>query len=627
MAKVKSINDYYPELMTEWNWEKNNGLFDPRELGTASNKKVWWKCKKCNNTWNASISSRTYGGNGCPYCSGKAIAKGFNDLATTNPELASEWNYEKNLGLLPSSFSAGSQKKVWWKCNVCSTEWEAIIGSRKKGNGCPVCGKRNVIKKRKKTMLRDGTNTLLALNPELLSEFDLEKNDFTPNDVTPNTNKKAWWKCKKCGCSYYSSIANRHKNGAGCPACSNQKLYVGINDLETLYPEIAKEFSIKNGISPKNVLAGGHKKYIFNCSRCGNEWKARMINRVRGNGCPKCTFSQHTSIPEQVIFKSLKARFDDAENSYRPEWLNGKEIDIYLPSIKLGIEYDGSGWHQDLSRDELKTKNVIEHGISLIRIRETKCPEINDSSVKIEIKNSEIDSILKTINDVFAFIRSEYGLNISDVNDIDDLYFATIKEMRNKESNNSFAINFPKLLKEWDYEKNNGIDPYKINSGSGIEAWWKCAECGYKWTAPIQRRTAGAGCPHCAHEVVWEGHNDVETLRPDLLADWDFAKNVILPNQVQPQSHRLIYWKCSVCGHEWRSPLYNKSGGHGCSKCARKEVAFKQSKRVMNLDTGVVYESAIQASKVTGISHSCITRVCRGDGKTAGGFKWKYCDK
>ena len=79
-------------------------------------------------------------GHRCPYCTGKKVLKGYNDLQTLNPTLAKEWNYEKNNGLTPMDVAPNSHKKVWWKCNK-GHEWQAIIGNRHKGNGCPICRK------------------------------------------------------------------------------------------------------------------------------------------------------------------------------------------------------------------------------------------------------------------------------------------------------------------------------------------------------------------------------------------------------------------------------------------------------------------------------------------------------
>ena len=101
-----------PLLMSEWNYEKNGDL-NPETLTLGSHQKVWWKCEK-GHEWQAVIYSRN-NGFGCPICSGHKVLKGYNDLATTNPTLAKEWNYEKNGDLKPEHFMAGSGKKVWWK--------------------------------------------------------------------------------------------------------------------------------------------------------------------------------------------------------------------------------------------------------------------------------------------------------------------------------------------------------------------------------------------------------------------------------------------------------------------------------------------------------------------------------
>ena len=99
-----------------------------------SDKKVWWKCSK-GHEWQASISHRSQG-RGCPYCSGRKTLKGYNDLQTINPAVAKEWNYEKNNGLMPADVTPNSDIKAWWKCSN-GHEWQATIGSRHKGSGCP----------------------------------------------------------------------------------------------------------------------------------------------------------------------------------------------------------------------------------------------------------------------------------------------------------------------------------------------------------------------------------------------------------------------------------------------------------------------------------------------------------
>ena len=141
--KANSLLYASPNLAAEWNYEKN-GKLKPENFTVSSHKKVWWICKN-GHEWQAMIASRNYGC-GCPYCAGRKVLQGFNDLKTVNPSVASGWNFEKNKNWGPEDFTANSSKKVWWICNN-GHEWQATIYNRHNGRGCPQCAK----EKRKKS--------------------------------------------------------------------------------------------------------------------------------------------------------------------------------------------------------------------------------------------------------------------------------------------------------------------------------------------------------------------------------------------------------------------------------------------------------------------------------------------
>ena len=91
-----------------------------------------------NHSYKKRLVDKKNGGK-CPVCCNQKVLKGYNDLTTTNPNLAKEWNFERNIQLLPTEITAGSKKKVWWKCSKCGYEWQAQISNRNHGTGCPVC--------------------------------------------------------------------------------------------------------------------------------------------------------------------------------------------------------------------------------------------------------------------------------------------------------------------------------------------------------------------------------------------------------------------------------------------------------------------------------------------------------
>lgn len=207
---------------------------------------------------------------------------GQNDLATVNPNLAAEWHPSKNGSLLPSQTTAGSNKKVWW-LGKCGHEWEREICERSKGHGCPVCSGR---------LLQPGINDFATINPKVAAEWHPTKNgDLTPADVAPNSNKKVWWFCPDCGYEWQSCIYVRNAHSR-CPVCIGKTLARGINDLQTMNPELSSEwnYDLNKDSKPNDIKAVSTQKVWWICSKCGYEWKESPNNRRRnGRGrCPAC---------------------------------------------------------------------------------------------------------------------------------------------------------------------------------------------------------------------------------------------------------------------------------------------------------------------------------------------------
>ncbi len=139
----------FPEIAAEWHPTKNGNLTADR-VNKRSSRIVWW-LGKCGHEWTMPISDRTVKerinsndkirkSRGCPYCAGKRILLGFNDLLSKNPQLAAEWHPTKNGELTPKDVLAGSDKKYWWKCGRCGYEWQDSVNKRNRGTGnCPHC--------------------------------------------------------------------------------------------------------------------------------------------------------------------------------------------------------------------------------------------------------------------------------------------------------------------------------------------------------------------------------------------------------------------------------------------------------------------------------------------------------
>ena len=349
------------QLMAEWDWEEN--IVSPFEITLGSNKKAFWKCDK-GHKWVAIINSRNQG-NGCPYCSNQKVLEGFNDLATVYPELATEWDYDRNENITPQMVVAGSGKKFWWKCKN-GHSWDTTIRHRLTGSGCRFCANQKVL---------IGFNDLATTNPEIAEEWNYAKNaDLLPTMFTIGSGRKVWWKCCN-GHEWKSVIAYRVQRG--CPICSNKQVLIGYNDLETTHPELAAEWHYeKNQLTPKMVTAGSNKVVWWKC-RNGHEWQTQVNARLQGVGCAKCSAHLRTSFPEQALYYYIKKGYPDAINGYREIFQNKRtnmELDIYIPSISAAIEYDGIVWHNSgASRErEIEKYHICKsNGILLIRVRES----------------------------------------------------------------------------------------------------------------------------------------------------------------------------------------------------------------------------------------------------------------
>jgi len=196
-----------PDIARQWHPTKN-GKLTPEDVTPGSSKKIWWVCDK-GHEWRVTISGRCIGWN-CPYCSGRYPTVDYN-LQVTDPQLASQWHPIKNKWLKPTMVTPASRKKVWWKCDK-DHEWQAVIGNRKTGAGCPYCSHKRA----------SSEYNLVTVNPDIARQWHPTKNrDLTPDKVTPGSKKKVWWKCDN-GHEWQAKVYNRSRSSK-CPYCAGRK--------------------------------------------------------------------------------------------------------------------------------------------------------------------------------------------------------------------------------------------------------------------------------------------------------------------------------------------------------------------------------------------------------------------
>ena len=209
-------------LNKQWHPTKNEGL-SAQKVTLGSGRKVWWICQR-NHEWQATVNNRAKGV-GCPYCAGKKVLAGYNDLLTVHPLIAKEWHPTNNGELTAQNVMCGSNKKIWWRCDK-GHEWQASVKSRTCGSKCPYCAGKKVLA---------GYNDLATTHPELCKQWHPTKNGkLTFNDISFGSQRKVWWRCDK-GHEWQAAMQVRNR-GVGCPYCRGKKVLAGYNDLATTYP-------------------------------------------------------------------------------------------------------------------------------------------------------------------------------------------------------------------------------------------------------------------------------------------------------------------------------------------------------------------------------------------------------
>lgn len=514
------------ELLEEWDYDSNIGMTNkfgedvskPSLVMPNSSIKVGWICAK-GHRYEATVGNRTAINRGCPYCSGRKLLQGYNDFETWCKEngrqdLLDEWNYEKNNGLEPSEILQGGAGKKYWWIGVCGHEWDAVISSRittRRGKtkmvktaGCPYCSnppKRILV----------GFNDLETWCKNnkrdiLLSEWDYEKNDISPKDVTFGSGKYVWWKCNM-NHEWKAQIHNRTEGSkTNCPICAR---------TQTSFPEQAVAYYLRK------------------------EYKILQRYRIKGR--------------EVDIFIP---QFNIAIEYDGLMWHSGKD------KIRQDLEKT-----KKLISEGVTLIRIRETKDNTSIYKQDGQYVIEFVAMNGKYVTTEFEWAITELYKVINTITNSNDIPIIDMN-ADELsirayYMNMLKE-------NSVASVFPELIDEWDVEKNEGITPDAFSARNNKKVWWKCNKGHSWLASINSRGERKLGCPYCAGQRVRVGENDFETWckenNPSLLLEWDYDKNSISPSEITKSYLKKIKWKCSK-NHTWEASVSNRVHGTGCPQC------------------------------------------------------------
>ena len=411
-------------------------------------------------------------------------------------------------------------------------------------------------------------------HPDVAADWDYEANaPLRPEEVSRGMVKVVYWKCP-AGHSYDARIDHRCSMKSGCRYCAHKDAYPGETDLATLYPEIAEEWDYENNDKlPSEYLPQSNKWAYWICPICRNSYKKRIFDRTLNHyGCPDCKKEFHTSFQEQAFLFYLQ-KVIRVENRVK---IDKREIDLYLPDRRIGIEYNGAFYHKGKAeKDKQKHEKLRASGVRLIVISEGDERSVSEDQITIKIRNMgspSSEELQWGIRELFKMLGLE-APPIDVAADHPQIYTQYI----NSEKENSLEVKFPEIAKEWHPTKNLGLKPSMVSFGSQKKVCWLCPTCGGDYDMTVANRTSSKpqGCPYCSGRKVLVGFNDLATKYPDIAAQWHPTKNgVKKPQDYTSGSNEKVYWLCSECGYDWPAIIYSRCGSKtcGCPCCAGKVV-------------------------------------------------------
>ena len=527
-ATKKSLAQTHPALAKEADG------WDPKLVTAGSNKKVGWKCKK-GHRYESTIGSRTGQGSGCSYCVGKKILAGFNDLATTHPELAHEaykWD--------PTTLGFGSGKKVKWKC-LEGHLWECSPNRRTSGRKakCPVCINKVIL---------PGFNDLATTRPDLAKETS----KAIARSVWSGSLKKISWKCS-AGHTWQASPYSRSVQKNNCPICGNKRVVPGINDLKTTNPTLAKE---ADGWDPTSVTSGSSKRLAWKCKK-GHKWKASPGSRsYYKSSCPFCI--GHRIIQDETDLKTLYPDIASEADGWDPSSIAPSSKNKLKWRCSLGHNYLMAVTNRVLQGQNCPVcagKQVLAGFNDLATLN----PEIAKQAFGWDPSTATIGSKKK------RKWKCESG-HISEAVILNRVHGSGCGVCGNRILEfgvNDLKSKFPEIA-----HQANGWNPEEKLSGSSERLSWICSK-GHVWESTIVNRTFNkTGCPICANQKLLTGFNDLATLHPELAAQaygWD-------PSKTLSGSPKKVAWICSE-GHIWKSQTSSRiSQKSGCLVCVGRQV-------------------------------------------------------
>jgi len=444
--------------------------------------------------------------------------------------------------------SSGSGVRLWWRCKK-GHSWEAAVYSRKK-SGCPYCAGKRVTKK----------ESFGFKHPDLVIEWG-SSNKLSPYSVSEHSNRRAWWRCRRCGREWQAAVKDR-SHGKGCSACSGRhisKIEVRFFcEISLLCPDVVMGYRVGRW---KCDLFVPSLSLVIEVD--GARWHKDMGRDVRKNtalGDAGLSVLRARGIPLKAIVP-MDVSFDES---------TGKGVDRGIRSVVerlVGMGVDEKGY---LSTCGFQNDGMYAKMLRMFPVTEgdrvfDRRPEL--ASEWDYYRNAENPNFLSYGSKRKVWWRCSRGHSWMDspyrrVVGKSDCHYCSGRKVG---TDNNLLVLCPSLSFEWDMDKND-FGPDEITPSSNRKVWWLCGN-GHSWMASPNNRTKGKGCPYCSGRKP-RGEYNLVTEFPLIAAEWSKA-NGKEASEFLPKSNKMAWWVCHSCGHEWDAIIANRTRGSRCPVCHR----------------------------------------------------------
>ncbi len=430
-----------------------------------------------------------------------------------------------------------------------------------------------------------------------MARWDFERNGFIKPENVGLSADLIWFVCNSCNNPFPLAYSKNNIcdtieiSDSHCPFC-------GVNNA-----------TITDDYNNNTITKINDNDFV--CEICGKHWDFNIKNKYK-RGCPNCIHRRQTSIPEQLIYISLKRFFPKTINRYK---CGKDEIDVYIPELNLGIEYDGQQFHtiDRIENDISKSNRIIANGVHLIRFRESGCPTIKIPDCEcIDVIYSVTHSDLeKKLLDVLKKIHVNTNLAIPFNKIINDVT-AVINLVPYELSFAAFQKSNGISRALWDYELNAPLKPEMVMPFSDKMVYWICPNnSSHRWRNTVKSVSLGYGCRKCSPRKLYT------------TAEWIEAAKKVHGNRYHYHLVKYIDATtdveiiCPKHGVFLQPPIEHLSG-KGCKYCAHQAFHHLESLAILYPDIAAEWD--YEKNKATGITPNDI-------GIDSTQEFWWHCDK